>query len=223
MSKPYSPLPWSYSALTSFETCPRKHYHLKVAKDVVEPQGEAAMWGDTVHKAIEARIKNKTLLPKGMEKWERVASKFDTPKGLLFTEERFALTKNMQPCKWGATDCWTRGIIDIGVDAGEKVFLGDWKTGTVKHDLDQLKLFAGLYMQTKLYVKKVKTAFIWLAHNKVTKEEFTRDDLPEIWGDFAARARRLEVAAQQNKWPPKPSGLCKAWCHVMTCEFNGRR
>ena len=219
----YKHFPWSYSALTSFETCPRKHYHLRVAKDVVEPQGEAAMWGDTVHKAIEARIKFKTLLPKGMEKWERIVSKFDTPKGLVLVEEKLSLTKNMQPCKWGAPDCWVRGIVDIGVDGGKKVTLVDWKTGKVKHDLDQLKLFAGLYMQAKPYVEKVKTAFVWLVHNKMTKEEFTREDLPSIWEDFSTRARRLELAVQKNHWPPKPSGLCKAWCYVMTCEFNGRR
>lgn len=34
MSKPVA---WSYSALTSFETCPHRHYETKIAKTIKEP------------------------------------------------------------------------------------------------------------------------------------------------------------------------------------------
>lgn len=216
--------PWSYSSLTKYETCPRQYRHLRVLKDVVDPPTEHTRWGNEVHQALEHRVVNKKPLPEGMQQWERIAAKFDNPQGRVFTETKFALTRNLTPCAWTAETCWVRGIIDVGVDAGPRVLLADWKTGKVKHDTDQLKLFAALYMQAKPYVEQVKTAFIWLAHNKLTKEHYTREHLPDIWEDFIMRSERLKAAFERDKWPAKPSGLCKNWCPVpfSKCEFSGR-
>lgn len=212
--------PWSYSSLTKFETCPRQYYLTRVAKKVVELPTEHTVWGNKVHQALEDRVIKKTPLPEGMEQWERIAAKFDRPKGRVFTETRFSLTRNLSPCGWGDKSCWVRGIIDIGVDAGENVTLLDWKTGKVKHDTDQLKLFTGLYMQTNQYVQRVRTGFIWLKHNKLTREEYTRDDLPSIWEDFIARSERLKSSYERDKWVPKPSGLCRGWCPAQGhCEY----
>lgn len=216
--------PWSYSSLTKFETCPRQYAAIKVHRVVKDEMGEAAYWGDKVHKALEARVLNKTPLPEGMKQWERLAAKFDHPKGDVFTETQIALTKNLQPCTWMSPDAWVRGIIDVGVDAGPVCVALDYKTGKVKPEMDQLKLFAALLMQIKPYVQKVRTGYIWLAYNKLSRETFTRDDLPSIWEGFAARQGRLVSAYEQDKWPPKPSGLCAKWCPVTKqhCRFSGR-
>ena len=32
---------WSYSKLKNFETCPKRSWHLDVARDIKEPEGEA--------------------------------------------------------------------------------------------------------------------------------------------------------------------------------------
>lgn len=215
---------WSYSSLTKFETCPRQYYLTRVSKEVIDKPGEAAQWGSKVHLALEHRVLNKQPLPEGMGHWERIAAKFDTAKGRVFTETQFALTKNLQPCKWLDKSAWVRGIIDLGVDAGKQVALFDWKTGKVKHDIDQLKLFAGLYFAAKPYVEKIKTGFIWLQHNKVTRETYTREDVPGIWEGFVSRSERLNSAYETNKWPAKPSGLCKGWCPASSkqCEFSQR-
>ena len=45
--------PWSYSALTSYETCPKRYQLTRVTKQVTEPQTEATRWGNEVHKALE--------------------------------------------------------------------------------------------------------------------------------------------------------------------------
>lgn len=215
---------WSYSSLTKYETCPKQYFLVRVSKEAKDVQGEAAIWGDRVHKAIEQRILNKKPLPEGMQQWERVVSKFDQPKGRLFTETQFALTRNLTTCKWTAPDCWVRGIVDIGVDSGERALALDWKTGKVKDDMDQLRLFAGLIMQAYPYVQTVKTGYVWLNHNKLTKETFTRDDLPSIWEGFIIRSERLRTAYENNKWPARPSGLCKGWCPATRtmCEFSQR-
>ena len=36
-----SVVPWSWSSLQSFETCPRRHYLTKISKEVVEPTTSA--------------------------------------------------------------------------------------------------------------------------------------------------------------------------------------
>jgi len=42
-------------------------------------------------------------------------------------------------------------------------------------------------------------------------ETYTKDDLPAIWNEFNARVLRLQHAVDTNTFPPKPSGLCKAY------------
>jgi hypothetical protein len=50
---------------------------------------------------------------------------------------------------------------------------------------------------------------------------FQREDVPKIWQEFAPRVQRLELAHQENRWPKKPSGLCRKHCPVRDCEFHG--
>lgn len=210
--------------MTKYETCPRQYQLVRVNKSVKDTQGEAALWGDKVHKALEQRVLKKTPLPEGMQQWERIVCKFDRPKGRVFTETQFALTRNLKPCSWFAKDGWVRGIVDIGVDAGRVVAAFDWKTGKVKQESSQLELFAALIMQSKPYVEEVRTGYIWLNCNKLTRHTFKREDLPTIWDGFNSRVYRLEQAYDSDTWLPKPSGLCGKWCPVphSLCEFSGR-
>jgi len=36
---------WSYSSLKTFQQCPKKYYHTKVAKDIKEPDTQATLYG----------------------------------------------------------------------------------------------------------------------------------------------------------------------------------
>ncbi len=48
--------PWSYSSITLFQQCPKKYYHLRVAKDIVEPETEVLLYGKRVHEAAEKYV-----------------------------------------------------------------------------------------------------------------------------------------------------------------------
>ena len=63
--------------------------------------------------------------------------------------------------------------------------------------------------------------FLWLKDKAVDKEHFKRSDIGAIWSRFLPRVERLEKAVKDGDFPPKPSGLCKKWCPVTTCEFHG--
>lgn len=215
--------PWSYSALTAFETCPRRFELTRVSKKVVEPQTEATIWGNKVHKALELYAKGEKPLPPDMEKYGRYVKKIMSYEGKRVVEERVALTKDFRPTKWMAKDVWVRGIIDIGVVGSERAYLLDWKTGKRKPDSDQLMLFAALAFAMYPWIDSVVTGFIWLKEDKFDKQMFTRDQLPTIWSEFLPRLSRVARAYNEDKWTPKPSGLCRNWCPVgkNLCEFCG--
>lgn len=103
-------------------------------------------------------------------------------------------------------------------------FLVTHNTGKPKTDHDQLKLFAAVMLSTYPYLEAVKTGYVWLAHNKVESATIGKNDKSAIWGEFASRVHRMELSLQSGNFPPKPSGLCRAWCPVgkKLCEFCGK-
>ena len=50
------PITWSYSSLALYQQCPKKYYHLKVAKDIKEPLSEAITFGNEIHKIAEEYV-----------------------------------------------------------------------------------------------------------------------------------------------------------------------
>lgn len=222
MSKP---LAWSYSSLTAFETCPRRYYLTKVSKEVTEPQTEATLWGNKVHKALENRLVKTTPLPESMAMFEPIAANVvnRAKGGKLEAEQKMALTKDFRTTSWFGKDVWVRGITDFTITKGDKVFIGDWKTGKPTPASAQLMLTAAMTMHQKPWVNTVINAFVWLKDGSITHKTYTREDIPEIWQEFTPRVRRLEVAMEEDKWPARPSGLCRKWCPVgkKLCEHCG--
>lgn len=207
---------WTFSQLEKFETCPKQFYHVRVAKDVIEPQTEATLWGSRVHTAMEDRICDGTPLPEGMEQWEGFAKQICAMPGEKLAEEKMALDKSFQPADWD--NAWTRGIADMLIVHGNKAATLDYKTGKRKLT-HQLMLYAAYTFAYYPEVETVTTGFVWLRDKKIDRETFTRADIPTIWGTFLPKVRKLEIAYEKDKWIARPSGLCNGWCPVKSCEF----
>jgi hypothetical protein len=207
---------WTYSALESFETCPRKYYHTRVARDVTESMNEQAVWGNKVHKALEERVRDGVALPEGMTQWEPIAAGLQSLPGKKLFEEKFAVSKNFSPVPWKAA--WTRGVADLVVikDSHAEVF--DYKTGKRKLT-HQLALYAGYVFAYFDYVQTVSTRFVWLKESRVDKESYVRTDVPKIWNGFLPKVIKLEKSYETDKWPCKPNGLCNGWCPVTSCSY----
>lgn len=233
MSKPFS---WSYTALTSFETCAHRHYATRVTKSTPDPMGIDAILGIDAHRALELRAKDNMPLPDAIisrtqdglkegrlstKGWEPIVARIIAAPGRTITETQIALNANLQPVAWFAKDVWVRGVIDIGKILGTLANFIDWKSGKRKEDIDQLRLFAALGFAKWPELEEIYTGYLWLPAKKLDRERFARAQVPEIWNLFLPRVRRLELAIEQNKWPKKPSGLCKNWCPVHSCEYNG--
>ena len=212
--------PWSYSNIDAFESCPKKFYHTKVARDIVEPPNEHAAWGTRVHTACENFVLNGEPLPEGMKQWQPMLDKLVALKGEKIAEKQFAIDKNFQPTEWKTS--WSRGLADLLVINGKKALVADYKTGKRKLT-EQLELYAGYTFAYYPEVQTVTTMFIWLKEKKIDRATIERDELHTIWQPLLPRIKKLEDAYENDRWPAKTSGLCKAWCPVTSCKYNGKR
>lgn len=223
MSKPFA---WSYSTLSSFETCPRRHNLTKITKEVVEGQSDAMAWGNKVHKALELRIKDRQPLPDTLASYEPFALSIETAGqgGMIQAEQKMALDRDFNPTGYFAKDVWARAITDVTIIKGDKGFVGDWKTGKPTPASAQLALCAAATWAYHPHLEKIVTSFVWLSQGTTTNEVYKRDELSAIWQRLMPRVTRLEQAIESGTFPPKPSGLCREWCPVpkRLCEHSGK-
>lgn len=215
---------WSYSSLTSFETCPRRHAITKIHKIIQEPQTQATIHGNEVHKALELYGKGKQEMPEKYLEHKPIVDILVRAPGEKKFETKFALTRDLKPTSFFADDCWVRGVLDVQTINGNTATVLDYKTGKPKTDGDQLRLFAAATFASNPEVEVAHTGYIWLAYNLLDKATYTRDQADEIWEGFRVRVQRLENAIKYDEFPPKPSGLCRNWCPVpkRLCEFSGK-
>lgn len=211
---------WTYSHIEKFETCPKQFYHTTVIRDFVSPPTEQSLWGQRVHTAFEDRVKDGTPLPEGMEHWEPIAQKIEEIPGEKHPEVKLAVSKAFQKAEWDTA--WSRGIADLVVIHEDRAMVLDYKTGKRKPS-DQLALYAAFAFAHFPEVKKVDTRFVWLKNKKIDKEQFSRDELSDIWRKFVPKVAKLEASHEKDVWPPKPSGLCNGWCPVKTCPYYKER
>ncbi len=221
---------WSYSALTAFEQCPKKYAATRIFKLYKEPESEAMLYGQRVHKSLEMRVKAGAILPDDVKHLEPTVAKLLTV-GECRPEERYALDKSFRttdyfdkPTTMPDHRVWLRIVIDLQVMLKQApiALLIDYKTGKVKEDLDQLKLFAATMFAMHPHLKECRTGYLWTAQNQMQTQRFERDEAPVIWREFMPRVARMENAVKTNAYPANPSGLCKAHCPVRDCAFYGK-
>lgn len=216
-------VPWSYSSLQAYETCPRRFYLTRILKIVSEKQTEATKHGNEVHSALEKYVAGKAKLPDGYAQWTPIADAVRTIPGKRVLEYKVALTRALKPTEYFAKDVWVRAVLDVGIAQDDAAYVFDWKTGKRKDDPGQLKLFAGVAFAVWPHIKKARTAYIWLLDGTTDRAVYERDDMQPIFQEFAGRVQRMEESQANNDWPPRPSGLCRAWCPVgkSNCEHCG--
>lgn len=230
MNKPFA---WSYSRLKNFETCPKRHWHVDINKDVKEEEGEALLWGNEVHKALANRIAKNAPLPHGMDKFERWVQKVVTGQGnpgvQVLVEQQLAINANFGKTAWfpsdakraGTGDPWYRGIGDVIKIVGPVALIVDWKTGKILEDSQQLALMAACVFAHYPEVMKVRSVFVWLKDDTETKEDFHRNDMAAMWKHLWPRIEALKHAHDTTTYPAKPGPLCRRFCPVSACPHHG--
>ena len=218
---------WSYSRLSCYEECPRKHQYRNILK-LDEPKGDAMFRGIKIHneaaKFLDGSIDQ---VPDSCVnfKAEFIELKSFNP----IVEQQWSFTKNMKPTGWFAKDTWLRATLDAGVvyrDGWADVI--DLKTGK-KYDNydDQLNLFAAtmIHMNPAEVTVGVRVRLWYLDIEDFDEAEVVRDiTVDEAMTAFADLTDRAETMMAATRFPPRPNRFC-GWCHFRKsnggpCEYS---
>jgi len=215
---------WSYSGLKDFETCKRRYHEVKVLKNYPKMDNEANLYGTALHKVAEDFIKEGKPLAKDFAFLAPVMKAIAAMEGTKYCELQMGLREDLSPCEFFAKDFWVRGVADLVVLApcGTKARCFDYKSGSDKYpDTDQLLLMALMIFQHFPAVQSVSGGLLFVLKGTVTKHKVKREQAEQLWWRWRERVARIEGSTANNYWPPKQSGLCKKYCPVRSCEFNG--
>lgn len=219
---------WSFSVYDTYGSCPKQYHEVTILKNYPFVKGELQFWGDRVHKALELRVRDDTPLDKELAVLEPLGARFAAMKAThtVLCEQKMAVTKDLKPTEYFAKDVWIRAVGDIIIISkdGKKAFIGDYKTGKKKYTL-QLDLMA---LVLKCYypdLEEITAAFIWLKGEPMTTKRFdvrTPKAIANILAKFTPRLKEMIHSEKTGIYPAKPSGVCKQWCAVTKCAYNGK-
>jgi len=207
---------WSYSALTTYEQCPKKYFHLYVAKDVKDEDSSFSADGKIIHDAMKLRVINGKPLPLNLRYMEPIAAKFAAAPGEKHGEMKLALNRQFEPRDYFANDVFVRVVIDLTIVQDKSAIVVDWKTGKVKDDPTQMALNAAVLARWMPEIGLFKTLFVWLAHNNITPKNYTISKFTAVWNDLLPRVAKIEEARKTTTFPAKQGPLC-GWCPVKSC------
>lgn len=212
----------SFSSLKLFENCPYRYYHQRIAKTVVDKGGEASIAGERIHKQLEARLLHEARLPPELSKLEPIAQSIEklAEGGELLVEQEMTLTCELKPTGWWDNDAWFRSKLDVCVVVGDKAVVFDWKTGKRRPDFTQLEMFALQVFSHYPEVNKVSSTFVWTQGIELDKDVYKRSDKSDLTAKLLEKTTRIEQAVDKDKWPAKPSGLCKFCPCKDFCEYT---
>ena len=214
---------WSFSSLKTFQQCPKKYYHTKIAKDVVEPDTKATLYGKSAHTVAEEYIRDGTPIPSAFEYMQPTLNILKAIPGEKLCEVKLGLTKSLEGCDFNAPNVWWHGIADLviinrGTGIAHSV---DYKTSKNARyaDVKQLDLVAcGLFAKYPK-INKVKSALIFTVSKEFIKADHHREMLLKYVEKPSQDVARIEAALENGVWNPISGPLCK-FCSVKQCEYN---
>lgn len=210
---------WSYSSIKTFEQCPKKYFHLKVAKDVKDEPGEAADYGTAVHLAAEEYIRDGKPIPEKFAYMRPVVERLAAIPGDKHAELKLGVKQDLSPCGFFDRDVWWRGIADLLIINGHKAHCVDYKTGKSARyaDTKQLDLLAGAVFAHFPEVTVVKSALAFVVSGEFIPKTHMRVEKRTYMSVFDNQLEALETAMENGVFNAKTSPLC-GWCPVESCE-----
>lgn len=209
--------------MSLFQQCPKKYYHLRVVKDIVEPTSEQMNYGLMVHKAAEEYVRDGTPIPPQFGYMQNALDKLKSMQGTIHCEYKLGLTRDLEPCGFNAPNVWWRGIADLLVVDGNTARIIDYKTGKNTYpDTKQLELLSLATFRHFPEVTIVKAALFFVVHPALIKETYRAEDQHERWKKWFGQSEQLDVSIKHDVWNAKQNFTCRNWCPVISCAHNGR-
>jgi len=214
---------WSYSSLKTFQQCPRKYYHTKVAKDVKDSDTQATLYGKSVHSAAEEYIRDGVALPPQFGYLEPMLEQLKEIPGEKHCELRLGLTEDLEPCDFFADNVWWRGIADLVIIDKEKklAYSVDYKTSKNARyaDIKQLDLVATALFKHFPEVERIKSALMFVVSNEFVRAVHKPENIEIYLEKPKQDLNRLTAAFNNDVWNAMSGPLCR-FCPVRQCEHN---
>lgn len=220
MNLPRKVLPLSHSALEAFSICPRQMYETRILQNYAGTDSPQMLYGKLVHTILEDAVGKAKAIPREHAYLEPFADYIRATPGQQHCEFELAVDRAYVPTDFKDPTAVFRGIADFVAIDGNTCYMYDYKTGKIKPS-QQMERLAALVFANKPNVTVIKTAFIWLAHDDATIQTFHVADESVLKQKLAQDLGAVLAAEAAEKWPAKPSGLCKKYCPVITCEYFG--
>ena len=218
---------WSYSSINTFKQCPKKYYHLKVAKDVKDKGSTATLYGQQVHQAAEDYIASETPIPAKFKFLTPIVKALNAIEGEKLCEMKLGVAQTdegYKPTTFFAKDVWWRGIADLVIINGDTAHSIDYKTSKNARyaDTKQLDAVAAALFVHYPQLKKIRSALAFVVSKDFIKNEHTVDLKDSYFASFKPDLDRLAAAEDSDVWNAISGPLC-GWCPVVSCEHHRKR
>lgn len=200
---------YSYSAIKLYEQCPLK-YKLTRIDHLIEPTGDAANRGKTIHAEIESVLKGGlNLLSDDIKHLEDKINAWIKENGQ--SELPVGVNDKWEAVDFNAEDVMFRGVIDLFIKhADGQATVLDFKTGKHRDYSDQVLVYSTIILSTMPDVHTVQNVIEFIDLAKTDKyKPIVRADLPKLQLQLKARITTIE---KDTIFAPNPSVLCK-WCY----------
>ena len=176
--------------------------HTKVAKDVVEPDTTATMYGKSAHTVAEEYIRDNKPIPPAFEYMKGTLDALNKLEGEKLCEVKLGLTKNLEACAFNAPTVWWHGIADLVVINRKKGLAHsvDYKTSKSARyaDVKQLDLVAcGLFAKFP-EIKRVRSALIFTVSKEFVGAEHYAEMMPKYIEKPSQDVARIEAALKNG-------------------------
>jgi len=209
---------WSFSALQTYEQCPRRIYLQKV-KRIAEPSSPAAARGSKIHDLAEQYVNGEYPEDKVPEELSKFEVEFRMlreayPKGKIILEQDWGFDSDWNYGNWKMHNIWLRSKLDVYIEESEtSAIIIDHKTGRkfgneLKHN-SQLMLYAICAFMRKPELDYVTARLWYLDKGETTEQSYTRGQAMLFFNKWNARALSLTNALH---FPPAPSKSACKWC-----------
>ena len=205
----------SHTFLSNYENCPRKAWHMYIARDLPwEEATKEMIAGREVHELADKSLKNNLpqLAP------DPVTTEYIlNSDGIKEYEHKMAITEAGSACNWQVDMTWFRGIADVSIVAPPNALILDWKTGKKREDPTELEGFALLLKAHYPNLEYIGGAYVWLNHGGMGALHDLSRAPEKAYRRIKNQWEGLKARPLEKEWNATPNALC-GWCRVKTCE-----
>lgn len=215
-------VPWSYSALTQFESCELQYGAIQVLRQFeADFDSDALRMGNEQHRLLERFVSVGETLPPGLTPVGEVVKKMMQGATRIMTEAKLSLTHEIKPCRSNDPDVSYRGKLDLVIlrPTNQSIIVDYKSSSEPREDFEQLELNAMAHLISHPEVTRAHCYYLYTRGFPPRKTVVDRGELPALANSYIPRLKRLGDARSTKIFSASPYYGCR-WCPVITCIHN---